>query len=268
MVAPPEIAFAQFLAVGIGFMVLAGGVLLAFLTTYQKHMLRQQLRLRTVEAAHRQELLAAVIDAQEAERARIGQELHDGIGSTVASAKMLVSRLRQVGLAAFPTDQMALLEELMGTAAQDVRSISHNLYPAVLSRYGLADALQYLVDVCNETGGPPIELRMQYEQPLALAEELALYRICQELVHNAQKHAHGASQVWLTLHRTPAQLTLTVADDGCGFAEDGLQDATGSQRGAGLRSIEVRAQMLQATLHRTTAPGLGTRTIIQLQRPV
>jgi signal transduction histidine kinase len=259
MAAPPEVAFGQLLFVGIGFMLLAGGSLLVFLVTYQKRLLMQQLQLRVVEAEHQQQLLAAIIEAQEGERARIGQELHDGIGGTVASAKMLVSRLRRSPDGQLPADQAALLEELMSTAAQDVRSISHSLYPAVLARYGLAEAIQHLVDVYNETGPLPVELTLHYEQPLALPQELALYRICQELMHNALKHAKEARCLRVSLEQTPQQLTLTVADDGCGF----VPDATLS-RGAGLRSIEVRAQMLHATLQRTTAPSQGTCTVVQL----
>jgi signal transduction histidine kinase len=208
--------------------------------------------------------LTAVIAAQESERARIGQELHDGIGSTVASAKLLFSRMRHVA-DALPTEQDALLEKLMTTASQDVRSISHNLYPAVLSHYGLAEALQYLADVCNETGPLAVEIAVQYTEPMNLEQELALYRICQELVHNAQKHAAGATCLHITLHQTERHLTLSVADDGCGFP---TPDPLGAMRGTGLRSIDLRTQLLGATLRRETAAGQGTCTIIQLTRSI
>ena len=269
MDAPAEVAFGPLLFSGIGFMLLAAGAVVVFLVTYQKRLLRQQLRLHAAETAYQQQLLAAVIEAQEGERERIGRDLHDGIGSTISTAKLLVNRLGSMP----PTDDaanlLAVIKEIMGTAVQDVRSISHSLYPAVLARFGLAEALQHLVDVCNETGALPIELEVDYPQSLALAQELALYRICQELIHNALKHAQGATRLDVRLYQQDERLTLAVEDDGCGFDLAALAgpDTQVVSTGAGLRSIGVRVQMLHAQLHQRSAPGQGTRTVIELQVP-
>ena len=263
MAPPAEVTFGQLLFSGIAVMLLAAGTLLVFLVTYQKRLLQQQLHMRTAEAIHQQQLLVAIIEAQEGERERIGQDLHDGIGSTVATAKLLINRLSSTPTAAPPPELLALIEELMTAAVQDVRSVSHSLYPAVLSRYGLAEAIQHLVDVCNETGQLPIGLNMEYGQPLALAQELALYRICQELLHTALKHAKGATYLAVQLHQTPQLLTLAVEDDGCGFAT-GASNPGLKSGGAGLRSIEVRVQMLRASLCRHSPLGQGTRMVVEL----
>ena len=268
MDAPAEVEFSQLLLTGIGLMLLAAGALVLFVVTYQKRLLRQQLALRTAEAEYQQQLLAAVIEAQEHERERIGRDLHDGIGSTIATAKMLVNRLESDQ----PTDNrpelFGMVKEIMGTAVHDVRSISHSLFPAVLARYGLADALQHLVDVSNETGTLDIELEVDYPQPLALAQELALYRICQELIHNALKHAKGATRLDVLLRQRGPLLTLVVEDDGCGLdpahlAPDGKPAL--AIKGAGLRSIDVRVQMLRARLCQESEPGQGLRTLIEVQ---
>lgn len=262
MDAPAEVAFSQLLFGGIGFMLLAGGALLIFLFTYQKRLLHQQLHQRTTEAAFQQQQLTAVIEAQERERERIGRDLHDGIGSTIAMAKMLVNRLEVKENHEDSAGLLTLVKEIMSTAVQDVRSVSHSLYPAVLARFGLADALQHLVDVCNETAALTIELELQYPQPLALAQELALYRICQELIHNALKHAQGATLLTVRLHQTASLLTLVVEDNGCGFPP---ASADGPPvEGIGLRSIQVRVQMLQARLHHESVPDQGTRMVIKL----
>ena len=159
---------------------------------------------------------------------------------------------------------LGLIEELMTQSAHDVRSVSHSLYPAVLARYGLAEAVQHLVDVTNETGVLPLELDLDYTRPLAFAQELALYRICQELLHNALKHARGATRIDVRLHRRSRHLTLAVEDDGCGFATG--PDAPGGA-GAGLRSIDVRVQMLGARLTKHSVPGHGTRMVVELDAP-
>ncbi|PJJ59535.1 sensor histidine kinase [Hymenobacter chitinivorans] len=259
MAAPPEVAFGQLLFAGIAFMLLAGGSLVVFLVTYQKRLLHQQLHLRLAEAEHQQQLLTAIIEAQEGERERIGRDLHDGIGSTISTAKLLLNRLETLPPHADDAQGLLkLIREIMSTAVHDVRSISHSLYPAVLARFGLAEALQHLVDVSNETGQLPVVLEIDYPRPLTLAQELALYRIGQELVHNAFKHARGATRLLVQLQQTGARLTLVVEDNGCGFGA-----APG--RGAGLRSIEVRVQMLQGRLSREAAAGQGARMVVELE---
>jgi two-component system NarL family sensor kinase len=267
MATPEELTFSQLLYGGIGFMLLAGGTLLVFLVTYQRRLLEQQLHARAAETQHQQQLLTAIIEAQEGERERIGQDLHDGIGSTLATAKLLVSRLGSVPSAESPALLVTHIEQLMAAAVQDVRGISHSLYPVVLARFGLAEALQHLVDVCNEANLLPVSFEVHYTRPLALAQELALYRICQELITNALKHARGASWLRVGLRQQGDTLTLTVADDGCGFllAAGPADHVAPVTQGAGLRSIAVRVQMLQAHLQRQSVVGEGTRTTIELR---
>jgi two-component system NarL family sensor kinase len=268
MASPEEVAFGSLLFWGIGMMLLAAGCLLLFLFTYQKRLLQQQLRLRTAEAEHQQALLAAIIEAQEGERERIGQDLHDGIGSTIATAKLLVNRLRNQPEPGNAPELLALTEELMTAAVQEARSISHSLYPAVLARFGLADALQHLVDVGNETGVLPISLELHYPHPLPLRQELALYRICQELVHNAQKHAKGATLLRVKLEQRTTRLTLSVEDDGCGLpVRTAGKPAPSIVAGSGLRNIDVRVQMLGARLRQPVAAAGGTCFLIELQAP-
>ena len=266
MDAPAEVTFASLLLSGIGLLLLAGGGLVLFLVTYQKRLLQQQLRLRGADALHQQELLTAIIAAQEAERERIGRDLHDDIASSIAMAKMLVDRLATAPTAADAPALLALAREVLGTAVDEVRSVSHSLYPALLARVGLAKALAYLADLCRRTGTLAVTLDMDYPHPLALAQELALYRICQELVHNALKHAHGATQLRIQLCQTGALLTLVVADNGCGYTP--TENPATASAGMGLRSIGVRVQMLHARLYRQSAPGQGTRVCIELAIPV
>ena len=265
MDAPPEVSFSSLLFTAIGFMLLAGLALVLFLVVYQKRLLQQQLNLHKAEAEYQQQLLAAIIDAQERERERIGRDLHDGIGSTLATAKLLVGRLGSLAAPAEAASLTGRVKDILGNAVQDVRSISHSLYPAVLDRFGLAEALQHLADVSNEAGTLPVELAIEYPQPLPLPQELALYRICQELIHNAQKHAHGATHLAVGLHQAGPRLTLTVTDDGIGFDPEALALARPASGGVGLRGIEVRVRMLRARCSQQSAPGQGTHTLVELE---
>ena len=263
MDSPAELAFGQLLIGGISFMLLSGTLLVVFIVVYQKRLLKQQLLLRAAEAEYQRQLLGAVIEAQEHERERIGRDLHDGIGSTLATAKLLMGRLESTG-AEEASNLSSMVKEILGNAVHDVRGLSHSLYPAVLDRFGLADALQHLADVCSETNTLDVELTIDYQRPVALQQELALYRICQELIHNAQKHAQGATLLQVQLRQQGPRLSLTVEDDGCGFDAAAIDTGGPAASGAGLRSIEVRVQMLRARLSQRSAPGQGTRTLIEM----
>jgi two-component system NarL family sensor kinase len=236
MDSPAELAFGQLLIGGISFMLLSAVALVLFIVTYQKRLLQQQLLLRLAEAEYQQQLLSAVIAAQEHERERIGRDLHDGIGSTLATAKLLMGRLESTGAQEEAANLSSMVKEILGNAVHDVRGLSHSLYPAVLDRFGLADALEHLADVCNEASTLDVELSIDYPHPLALPQELALYRICQELIHNAQKHAQGATLLQVRLKQQGTKLSLAVEDNGCGFDAAALENDRPASGGAGLHA--------------------------------
>ena len=242
-------------------MLLLAGGFVWFVVTFQQRLYRQQLAQRAVEAAHQQALLAAVIEAQEAERARIGRDLHDDVASSVAMAQMLVERLAVPDPADDPAVLFGVAREVLAAAVADVRSTSHQLYPASLARVGLMRALERLADLSRHAEGLTVAFEAHYPHALPPATELALYRICQELVHNSLKHAHGATQLRIGLHQQGAQLVLAVEDDGCGFVP-GQPGVPGA--GVGLRSIGARVQLLGARLTQQAAPGQGVRTHIEL----
>ncbi|MCC3153580.1 sensor histidine kinase [Hymenobacter sp. BT770] len=266
MDAPAEVTFGTLLLGGIGLMLLLAAAFVGFVVTYQQRLMRQQLRLRGAEAAHQHHLLTAVIAAQEAERERIGRDLHDDVASSIAMAKMLVDQLSTAPNAADAPEMLALAREVLGSAVEDVRTVSHNLYPDQLARVGLVPALSHLAELCRRTDALAVDFDAHYPHPLPLVKELALYRICQELVHNTLKHASGAAHLRIQLRQQDGNLVLSVEDDGCGFATSPPPDGTAA-RGMGLRSIGVRVEMLGAELEQHSAPGLGTRTRIKLAHP-
>ena len=268
MAAPTEITFEALLLGSIGLMLLAAGAFVLFVVAHQKRLLGQQLLAREAAMLHQQALLGAVIVAQEAERERIGRNLHDDVASSIALAKMLVDRLATPPAAADPADLLALAREAMATAAEEVRIVSHDLYPAVLTRVGLVQALEHLANLCRRTETLAVELDTHYPQPLPPPHELALYRICQELTHNVLKHAHGATRLVIQLRQQGPHLILAVEDDGCGFAVDPPGRAQPANDGLGLRSIAVRVEMLHARLSQHSAPGQGVRARIELDNPV
>ncbi|WP_460501563.1 sensor histidine kinase, partial [Hymenobacter agri] len=160
-----------------------------------------------------------------------------------------------------PAALFTVAREVLAAAVADVRSTSHQLYPASLARVGLVKALERLADLSRHAEGLDVHFDAHYPHALPEAAELALYRICQELVHNSLKHAHGATFLRIGLHQNGSQLVLEVEDNGCGYE---FGSPASVRAGVGLRSIGARVQLLGALLVQEAALGRGVLTRIEL----
>lgn len=243
---------------------LLAGLLIAGLLAGLGYLLVNRRRLRReVEFGQERQLLerqraAAVLEAEEAERRRIGADLHDGVGQLLSVVKLNVSGLgEELAPQLSPAlrqrfdDALAVADE----AVREVRGISHNLLPNALIKRGLARAVRELLDQIRT----PQRLRIHLEilglddVPLNPVVESALYRVIQELVQNIIKHAQ-ATEMNLQLLHDAGELTLLVEDNGVGFDPATL----GPDAGIGLRNIESRIAYLGGTLHLDSRPGHGT----------
>jgi two-component system, NarL family, sensor histidine kinase UhpB len=181
-----------------------------------------------------------VLSAQEAERRRIAQELHDQIGQNLTAVLLELKRLRG-HVAEGWADTLADAQELARESLDELRRISYELRPAVLDDLGLASALAALADavarraqieVANEVApGVP---------PLAPDVELAVYRIAQEALTNAVRHS-GCTCVRVRLAAEGGAVFLRVADDGRGLGEL-------PRSGGGVRGMRERALMIGGRL--------------------
>jgi len=204
-----------------------------------------------------QGLAARLLHAQEVERARLARELHDGVNQQLALAAIRASGLRQ---SAAPSGSagMAELEALLRSTSEDVRRISHNLHPGMLEHVGLVPALRALVDEAGEHWDGT--LRFTHEDGLGRPDAeraLALYRIAQEGLSNAIRHA-GARRIELRLSQAEGAWRLMVEDDGRGF------DPIAAGQGLGLLSMQERAGLLGGSVALDTRPGGGTRLWVSL----
>ena len=258
----PEVAL--FLFGGIGVLLLLGGALLAFFLIYQRRLIGQQLALQTLQNAYQKELLAAAIAAEERERERIGSDLHDGLGSSLSAAKLLLTQLNHPAAPAKTGEVVALIKGLLTDSLQDIRHISQNLHPAVLARFGLAEALHHLGRQSAPALPQGLPVAVELTAALPYDVELALYRIVQELVANALRHAQ-ASRIMVQLQQQPQGLVLQVTDDGVGF--DPARVPPRQPGGLGLKSLAARVSLLDATLHLDSTPGQGTRVRVEVPLP-
>jgi two-component system NarL family sensor kinase len=215
---------------------------------------------RSAEAKLRA-LAREVVQSQEDERARLARELHDGVSQALVATKLLIESAQHEPAAAERLQALAL-KRLNSTLAE-VRNLSHALRPALLDTLGLPAALQHLAGEFDAAGGTRFEARVEGDEvELPEAVNTALFRIAQEALSNAARHAQ-AKTVGVTLRFPPAGgLVLEVADDGRGFDADAAQAV--ADRGLGLRSMRERASALGAQLRLVTAPGQGSQLAVTL----
>jgi signal transduction histidine kinase len=221
------------------------------------------LRLRL---SQQQTLFEAVQQAQETERKRIAEGLHNGVGQLLFATKLRLDRLHtpvldtEPGLVAARQEADRLLVE----AIRQTRTLSHELVPTVLEDFGLTKALQ---DICRQLSTPQLVLRCHVvldEQVPALPTllQLALYRMAQELGLNIVKHAHGATEASLELETTPGFVLLRAEDNGAGFASD-----VATSMGLGLRTIRDQVALLDGTLELGHEPEFGTFVRLRIPLP-
>jgi two-component system sensor histidine kinase UhpB len=200
----------------------------------------------------RRESARRELAAQERERARVAQELHDEVGQNLTALAMLLTRLADDSDDDMARRLLAARESTVGTV-DDVRRIARQLRPDLLDELGLAAALATLCERMSENTGVRIIRDLPGELP-ALSPEVqtVLYRVAQESLTNVARHAH-AREVRLSLTvRRDRSLLLRVADDGVGLS-DGAADAQG-----GIRGMRERALLIGGELRLEPGDGAGT----------
>jgi len=192
-----------------------------------------------------------IVEGQEEERKRIARELHDGLGVLLSTAKMQFTTIRDKS----PENQSMIdkATKLLEQASGDVRRISHNMMPGLLTKYGFFDAADDLVEQVNDMEGMNASIGIIGE-PKRLTEntEIMLFRILQELVNNTLKHAE-ARNIKLELEMEPNKLQLKYTDDGKGFD---ISKKMKSQT-LGLTGIHSRINFIGGQMELTSEIGKG-----------
>lgn len=227
-----------------------------FLVLYIKNqnMLWQQRKLfQETEIQQQKELLSAVIESQEIERKRIGQDLHDEIGGTLSAIKLMLNAAKNQGSASEETINQA--KQQIDKIIVDVRNLSHDLSPPGLAMFGLYTTLDAFVSLINNTKEievivthePLIEERLLDEK-----SELALFRVITQLIANTLKHAN-ATKIDISFKPNEQKLEIDYSDNGKGF--DIL--VLNAKKGIGMQNIQSRLQMVNATYVINTKPNEG-----------
>ena len=220
-----------------------------------------------LETARREQAML-ILQAQEEERRRLALELHDESSQNLTALLVHTEILNQ-SLQALPETAIsqAAREQLRGGFQQlnrltqgtleKIRTLAQQLRPSVLDDLGLYAALRWLAEDSRQRLQLPVELHLERvedairKQELAALYETTLFRVAQESLTNAARHAH-AQHISLSLTRDERSIRLQVRDDGCGF------DPSQKHRGLGIAGMRERAASLGGKVTIVSQPGQGT----------
>ncbi len=226
---------------------------------------------RLYESLHEKEilrgqLLERAISVQEDERKRIARELHDEAGQSLTALKLSLAQLDD----SLPVDNERardMLQQSKGLAEgllAEIRRLISDLRPTILDELGLIPALRRYAKQYSEM--VPLEIQVKVGgsgKRLMPQLETALYRITQEALNNASKHAR-ASAATVYLNFNGSKVTLMVEDNGLGFELQEVLKSKDHNRGLGLLGMQERAVLCGGVFHIDSQPGKGTRVTVEV----
>ncbi|MBO9573069.1 MAG: sensor histidine kinase, partial [Chitinophagaceae bacterium] len=197
-----------------------------------------------------QQITAAVITAQENERSFLGQELHDNINPTLATAMLFIDSAMSDN-----DKRIHLMKESKGfinTALNEIRDLSKSLVPQPVKAIGLKDTIRDLLDNIKQVNNYRVITTFENLDESVLSDKLRLtiFRILQEQVNNIMKHAR-AQTISIRLKQRGTELQLMIKDDGIGF------DISKKREGVGLQNIISRTELFNGNVLINSRPGKG-----------
>ncbi len=228
----------------------------------QDNALQQQ---KIKELENEKQILAsqAIVKGQEEERSRLAKDLHDGLGGLLSGVKHSIMNMNEnVIIGGDHADAFEKSLNLIDTASKELRRVAQNMMPEALSKFGLEAALKdYCAAACTKT----LKVTFQsYGNDIEIDKpsSIIIYRVIQELVNNAVKHA-DATELMVQMVKGTGWITLGVEDNGKGFDTAALQQSTGS----GWSNIKSRVDYLKGNIDIKSQSGTGTSVNIEIKIP-
>lgn len=216
-------------------------IFLSFALTQRYNFLKKETKTLQQEKSKLEiALVDDVFEAQENERRRLAQDLHDDLGGTLSAIKLNVTAFKS-NIVQLPTENHGFYEQtinMIESACENLREISHNLMPKNLGVNGLINALTEQFTELNQTGHIAFEFVHDVNKKISPGIELAIYRIVKELTSNVIKHA-AATKTSIQIISTNEQIIVMCEDNGIGF------DTGTSNKGIGLTNIKLRVSQLK-----------------------
>lgn len=244
----------------------AAALLVILLLTYHNYRNRQKLQQAKIDELETEKQLTAteaVLKGEEQERTRLAKDLHDGLGGMLSGIKFSLSNMKE-NLIMTPDNAQAFERsiDMLDSSIKEMRRVAHNMMPEVLVKYGLDKALKEFCSEIDRSGAINVSYQSVGMNNAGIEQTTAvtIYRIVQELVNNAIKHAQ-AKNLLVQLHQAEKErlLAITVEDDGKGFDVASLKQSGGM----GWHNIENRVEFLNGKLDIQSGVDKGTSVMIE-----
>ncbi len=235
------------------------GLLIFFRMRARKNRVIAEQRIQKLEDEKKLMAAQSVLVGQEKERERIARELHDGIGVLLSTASIHFSSVESK-TDKETSEMLKKANKLLKEAGKEVRQISHNMMPGVLSKFGLKETVEDMFEDVEDAGEMDVDLRLELgEERLPEDMEIMLYRVIQEMLNNTLKHAK-ASKIRFSLIKESDEIRMEYEDDGIGFDEARLSD----EKSLGLSGIRSRVEYLGGEIKLVSSKGKGTKYFISI----
>lgn len=228
---------------------------------------REQLRLSEERLGN---LSAMLINAQDDERRRIAMELHDEFGQSLAALKLQLRGMENKIYEGKNYERNAIVDDLcelrqyVNQQIENVRNLSHDLWPMLVDDLGIDTAFDNLISTFLKHVDLDLELSMEaIGQFFSIEEQRHLYRLLQESLNNVIKHA-GAKSLHIIARQVQNDVVIAIHDDGVGFDTRAVARDTGTSRGMGLQAMDERVKILNGTMEIHSEPGNGTSLVFTI----
>lgn len=234
-----------------------------YLLIVQLHRRRimHEKELLDLKVQYEQVIMQSQLEIQEQTFRNISQEIHDNIGQVLSLAKLNLNTIQASG----PTqEQLEITEQLLGKAIADLRDLSKSLNSDKITNLGLVSAIEQELKMIEKSLGIRVDF-LYDENELVVSDEqtIVVFRMVQEILNNCIKHAK-ASVLDVHITTSAGKSCITVKDNGVGFDIHCLNE---KETGIGLKSMQRRAELINAHVRIESAPGAGTAVTVCLFPP-
>lgn len=228
-------------------------ILIVFIFIYLSYKKIQDQKLKQIQQEENAKRLQVSIEAEEKERERISNELHDGLASSITAVKIKLENIQQRN----PIDEITPLLSQLADIHDETRRVSHNLMPINLNETNWAKRIK---TYCIENSDSKLRIHfsnnMSRQVPLAPQKSVIIYRIIQELLHNARKHSQSAV-CFVQIAETNSGFLISIEDEGIGFNANEVS-------GQGLASIRNRMKLINGKLEIESGLNRGSLITIEI----
>lgn len=224
----------------------------------QKEKINSQ-RIQNLEDEIKINSMQSMIEGQEIERERIAKDLHDSLGGVLSTIKLQFDSVQSKMADVSEVDEYKKAHKLIDAAVDEVRSISQNLQPSSLENLGLIAAINDLINRFAGEKNPEIDFQhYSFPEKINKMVSLSIYRIVQELLHNASKHSK-ANEIMIQLTRDDDEIVVHFEDDGIGFDPGNTRKG-----GMGMENLRSRVNYLKGSMSIDSQQGEGSSFVIHI----